>query len=380
MIRVGRIFRACLSFRPSLWAGKSHAPAASRRNAARRAALWGLFAFGVVTAALAVSLETVKPEWRDPEYGHRIRQLRKWKAEAPARPLVVVFGSSRTQMGISPAAMGFPDEPGSPVVYNFGYRAGRLFRSWFQLMRVLDSGPKPDYILVQLSMVDLLNGIDGDLLSPEWGGRLGASDFHRLAPYLSDLAPFRRTWAGARLTGWSAHRGSIVSDVMPGLQPAGRRVDYYWERLDRYGFVPHHIEVLMPSARKAMYDWSHEMHSPAFSRESFAAISDRAIRDLVARCRAERIPVAFFWAPESATYRSWYTDGARAAMDAYQRRLVAEFGVAVFPAPEDLPDTDFVDGYHLMRHGAEKYSRWLADTHLKPWLLRHSSLSSGRER
>jgi hypothetical protein len=27
-----------------------------------------------------------------------------------------------------------------------------------------------------------------------------------------------------------------------------------------------------------------------------------------------------------------------------------------------------MDGIHLMRGGAEKYSRWLADNHLGPWL------------
>ena len=60
--------------------------------------------------------------------------------------------------------------------------------------------------------------------------------------------------------------------------------------------------------------------------------------------------------------------------------LTQELGVKVFPAPEHLVEDEFSDGYHLMRCGAENYSRWLADTHLKPWLASHSSLSSGRER
>ena len=43
-------------------------------------------------------------------------------------------------------------------------------------------------------------------------------------------------------------------------------------------------------------------------------------------------------------------------------------GVRVFPAPEHLDEADFMDGYHLLPAGAAKYSRWLADNHLKPWL------------
>ena len=102
-------------------------------------------------------------------------------------------------MGIAPAAMGLADEPGSPLVYNFGYRSGRLFRSCFQLMRVLDGGPRPDRVLIQLSMIDLIGGIDGELLPTEWGSRLGAGDFARLAPYIPDQSEFRRVWLGARL-------------------------------------------------------------------------------------------------------------------------------------------------------------------------------------
>jgi hypothetical protein len=326
----------------------------------------------VATAGLAVSVETNRPEWRDPEYGHRIQQLRQWRAVAPARPLVLVFGSSRTQMGIAPAAMGFPDRPGSPVVYNFGYRSGRLFRSCFQLMRVLDEGPRPDSVLIQLSMVDLIGGIDGELLPAEWGSRLEWGDFARLDPYLPDASGVRRSWLGARLTGWLAHRQSILSDLAPEWQVRStRQVQYYWERLDRYGFTPHHMESPTPAYRKALYERAHRVHGPAFAGAPVSPGTEQSLRDVVERCVREGIPVACFWAPESVTYRSWYSDAARAEMNRFETWLRTEIGVPVFPAPADLPDTDFVDGFHMIKSGAEKYSRWLAETHLKGWLARH---------
>ena len=344
----------------------------SHRRKARAAVGWGAASFVLATAGLAVSVETIRPEWRDPEYGHRIHQLRQWRVEAPDRPLVLVFGSSRTQMGIAPAAMGFGDRPGAPLVYNFGYRSGRLFRSCFQLMRVLDEGPRPDHVLIQLSMVDLIGGVDGELLPGEWGSRLEAGDFERLRPYLPEQTEFRRAWLAARLKPWSAHRQSIVSDVMPELQSRStRQVQYYWERLDRYGFTPHHMESPTPGYRNALYARARRVHDLAFAGAPVSAVTRPVIRDLVGRCRSEGIAVGFFWAPESVTYRSWYSAEARREMQGFEEWLTGELGAPVFPAPPDLPDTDFVDGFHMIRCGAEKYSRWLAETHLKPWLARH---------
>src|SRR5262245_38004991 len=90
-------------------------PPRSRRSARRSLAV-GAVTFGLLTLALTCAVETVKPEWRDPEYGHRLKQVRQRKQKRPHQPLVLVFGSSRAQMSVSPAAMGFPDEPGSPLV------------------------------------------------------------------------------------------------------------------------------------------------------------------------------------------------------------------------------------------------------------------------
>ena len=132
-------------------------PARSSRRKSARAAVWsGVAAFAAMTAGMAAAIDTVKSEWRDPEFALRLNQVQEWKAKAPQRPLVLAFGSSRTQMGLSPAAMDFPDEPGSPVVYNFGYRAAHPLGAWFHFTRVLDSGLKPDAVLIQLAAPELM--------------------------------------------------------------------------------------------------------------------------------------------------------------------------------------------------------------------------------
>lgn len=56
-------------------------------------------------------------------------------------------------------------------------------------------------------------------------------------------------------------------------------------------------------------------------------------------------------------------------MTKWSQVVAEELGVPVFSAPETgLVDGDFADPVHMLSHGAAKYSRWLADTHLKPWL------------
>ena len=48
---------------------------ASRRPSAWAALAVALAAFVLAQVALGVAVETVKPEWRDPEYGHRLKQV-----------------------------------------------------------------------------------------------------------------------------------------------------------------------------------------------------------------------------------------------------------------------------------------------------------------
>ena len=109
-------------------------------------------------------------------------------------------------------------------------------------------------------------------------------------------------------------------------------------------------------------------------------ITCRVNRDMVARCRNEGIAIAFAWVPESPRYREAYGPAGPLAIAEHTRFPTEGLRVNAFPAPGNLAEEDFSDGYHLMRHGAAKYSRWLAEMHLKPWLASHSSLSSGRER
>jgi hypothetical protein len=324
--------------------------------------------FALLTIGLAMASESVKPEWRDPEYGHRLRQLRQRQHKRPNQPLVLVLGSSRAQMGVSPAAMGIPDEPGQPLVYNFGYRGAHPLGVHLQVSRVLDDGVRPAAVVVLISALE--SKVDGpaEAQFPKWGPRLLEADLRRLAPYTDDPALFRRDLAAARRNPWAARREAILSDCLPSWQPDPVRFNHEgWERMDRYGFTTFPEERMTDAIRRSIWSEIRASHPAALNGAPPGQVSDRATRDLIARCRAEGVAVAMAWAPESPDYRALYTPAGWAGVEAHSRKL-KEMGAAVFPAPIHLEEGDFADGYHLLPRGAAKYSRWLADEHLRPWL------------
>lgn len=342
--------------------------ARSRRAAAPRELASGVAVFAALTVALAVTVETVRPEWRDPEYGHRLKRVRAYQKANPDRPLVLVFGSSRAQMGVAPAAMGFADRPGEPVVYNFGYRAGPPLVSWLMFTRALDDGLRPRAVLLVIGFDKALMNVTAENQFGSRASRLSGADLRRLEPFTGNPAGLReRLWA-ARRCPLVAHRGALVSDLFPAAQCAPVRGQHRsWEAMDDYGFVRFPDAGTAEDNRRPLRERARELvrstDVPARS-----PISDRAVSHLVARCRAEGVAVAVAWAPESPWFRGLYTPTAREAATAYSRALTTELGVPVLPAPEHLGEEDFVDGYHLTPDGAAKYSRWLGDNHLKPWL------------
>ena len=166
---------------------------------------------------------------------------------------------------------------------------------------------------------------------------------------------------------WAAHRTALLSDLLPTWQTYGTRHTHRsWEEMS-YGFSPLYPEDVTDDFRRGTRE-----RMPGtlalINDLPVGALSTRAIRAIVARCRAENIPVAACWAPESAGFRALYTPAGRAVRDQFERDLVRDVGIPVFPGPLHLDEDDFADGFHLLRDGAAKYSLWLADNHLKPWL------------
>src|SRR5262249_41727915 len=96
-----------------------------RRQLSRRAWLTlacGLLFFLAPPLTLSVRTESAQPELRDPRYGYRFERLQQSLAEETGRPLVLVLGSSRVEVGFSPREL--PPctltDGRQAMVFNFG--------------------------------------------------------------------------------------------------------------------------------------------------------------------------------------------------------------------------------------------------------------------
>jgi hypothetical protein len=352
--------------------GSAAAPApwplrrASRRRS-RSAVLAGVGFVALITLALNLALDTVRPEWRDPEYGHRLKRLKPQAASANGRPVVVALGSSRSQMGFSPGHLGLGDGPDAPVVFNFAVAGGGPVHEVLNLKRLLDNGVRPDYLLVEV-LPPVLAGQSPaeELMIP---ARLGYADLARLDPYADDPAKLRRKWALERIAPYHSLRLYLMSHFAGSMLHWKSRQDFLWKQMKPDGWMPYFFADVPAEKRAQGTAEVHAQFVGYFPNYHIAPLPDRAYRDLLELCRRHGIRAAFYVMPESPTYRTWYPPGARELARQYLDGLSREYGVPVFDASDWLDDeTAFADGHHLLRRGAEAFSARFGRECVGPWL------------
>src|SRR2546425_1219491 len=92
----------------------------------RAGIFWGIGFFVMAQVALNIAIERWRPEWSDPEYGYRYRNLHDRLNKEPNRPLLVVLGSSRIGNGFNADSLPPPSWKGrnSPLVFNMSLAGG----------------------------------------------------------------------------------------------------------------------------------------------------------------------------------------------------------------------------------------------------------------
>jgi len=346
--------------------GARGGPARPTKRAGRGALLWFAAAILLIHVALAVAVETAFPQIRDPEYGHLQSHAAEQQRAFPDRQLVLVIGTSRTQNAIDPAALGFPDAPGAPLAINAGQPGSWPVHLRLTYHRLRDAGARPAAVLIELFPPTLGFAGPADLLFRTRTARLSAADLRRLEPYLDDPAPLVGSWALNRANSLHALGPVIMSYLGPRWQT--QELSYQRRAMEQFGFTPYPHDALPDALRGPRRAETERSFGGAVHELTVSALSDRAYRDLVADCRATGVPVAFFLAPESPVFRSWYTPQSRVVLSAYTRVLSDELGCPVFDAPTDFTEEDFADGHHMLPPAARRFSRWLAERHLNLWL------------
>lgn len=337
------------------------------RRAARRTLGFALGFVLLIHFAVIVSMETVKPEWRDPEFGYRLRNLRALQASAPERPLVVALGSSRTQMDLSPASMPIPD--GGPIVFNLGRSGAGPIRLAMNLQRLRSAGVRPNAVLIEFMPSTFHTETVSDV-AEKMAPMLSHADVELLVKYTDDSTKLRRAWAWTRMNSLYTSRLTLMSHLQSGWLPWPVRQDYLWTVVDRYGWMPYVKETVQDAEREKQLNVVEANYFPILQDLHIHHPPEQALRDIIACCQKDGVRVALYVMPESPRFRSWYSPEAERRSRALLDAIAKETGVPVFDASSGFAETDFVDGHHMLRGAAAVFSERLWRDHLQPWLAK----------
>jgi hypothetical protein len=325
---------------------------------------FALLFFVCVQLALNVALERGYPELRDPEYAAKLGKLRARLAEAPGRPLVLLFGSSRCLLGLRPAAIPPCRAPDGreAVVFNAGLLGAGPLLELICLRRLLADGVRPDWVV--LECWPAAEPVE-DLRIP--ARRLSWADLRLLTRYTCDPVRLDGEWAEARLLPCYAYRQALVKCCVPRWLPAEafRGDDLYPPDRDGWAACPIGTD---PRSRPRLTARACTTFAEVLRNFRHTETADRALREFLTVCRQHRIRAALLVMPEGSGIRGSYPAAVRAAAEEYLARLARDFDVPLLDACDWATDADFADGYHLLPAGADAFSARFGREAVRPLL------------
>ena len=335
---------------------RANAPRSPRY--ARSTVLWFAFALVAGHLVLAASMAYLFPRLRDPEYGRKLDRMQSRVAERPGRPLVVALGSSRVAMGLRPEVV---EASGSnAVVFNHALIGSGPVMELMCLRRLLADGVRPDSLVIEVWAPFLYQ--EGHFREEVRidVNRVRRDDLPTLRPYLTDPEKLDRETLRARLSPWHSHRFYLMSLISPGWLPFTLRRDFAFMGMDAWGWMPANAGPVTDADRDARFLKAIEYYGAFLPHWVASPDADRALRELVALCREQGIPAKLIVLPESARFRTIYSDESRVRAEAYYRDLPTWSGLECIDARKWLDESDFIDGFHLTAEGAKKFSEQFA--------------------
>jgi len=323
------------------------------RRSGRAVILWALALYALAQPALLAFMDWWHPSLYENSVRDKWRQLRELTVADPDRPLLVMVGSSRTEAAFQAGRLdGLPGPGGRPwLAYNFGVPTAGPLREALYLREMLDAGIRPRLLLVEY-LPPLFGRTHPDVTCEEgWTHAewLSLTQLCRLWPYFAERERKRDDWLTARLAPAHAFRVDLQSplngdeDIWPVRHPH-----------DRWGWRL--AEERPPQLLATMRQTAWNMYFATLCRFQLGKGPCRAMRDVLALCRRERIPVVLVLTPEGSVFRGWYSPEAREGPRRLLENLRAAYGVPVIDATGWLPDEDFTDGHHVTGEGATAFT------------------------
>jgi hypothetical protein len=344
----------------------------------RNALLWALLSFILLQLGTALWIEFRSWRLRDPEYHTLATGFRKRLRVKPAEAKrIVMVGSSRTHNGLCAELLERDVEASlavPTVAYNFGTPGGGTLRSWATVHRLLDEGPRPDYLIIEITPLLLRDeqGLPADVQY------LAIDRFsYRELRVLQDLGlpvqSYRRGVRAGWALPWHSYRLNVLNELAPSWLPVGNR----WNKRKNHhgGWDPLWPEGITHAARAhALSVTEAEQRGKLQTLEpGVAAVG--LLRNTFERCASEQIPIMIVLMPEGATYRSFYGPGCWGRVVALARQLSQEYGAPLANARRWVEEDQFVDSTHLMAPGAIAFTERLTREAVIPWITQSLAAS-----
>jgi hypothetical protein len=359
--------------------GRTHRPRgpATLLRRGRGAVVTLLMAWAAVQLILSVTANVVWPGLRDPMYYDKVAKLRRRIAErttaAGPPQTVVMFGSSRTLMGLDGQALEaeLAGRVGRPVAaLNLGIPAAGPITTAVNLRRLLRDGPQPDVVLIEV-LPPLLAGQppvprEQAFLLPE---RLRANEVPLVLGYGFPAEETRARWQLSTLVPVYGLRFPLLGRLVANWRPANLRFDV--GRLpDPTGWMPAFYSRVTAEEYRHGVARAWQEYYELLQSLRLDGPSVRALRTSLELCHARGVPAALVLMPEGTDFRAWYPPSVASALADFLAGLAAEFGVSLIDARPWLGDEAFSDGHHMLPSGAAEFTRRLGAELL---LLLHAS-------
>ena len=321
----------------------------------RTAVVAGIVSFCALQIALSNSIESDTLPIRDPIFTEKLSLLQKhpefWSETTdPARPRLLVIGSSRTQLLLDARRL----EPAYHA-FNFGCSSCGPIMQLLYFQRLIDAGLRAELLLIEIHPALL-----ADLAEPF---ELRWLHSHRLRPGESErlhilgcgpdaISANRCPWFQAS----SHYRLALLNEFAPDLLPGSQAVRRN-RTSDASGFVAS-IDANSTLRRELLANAKAE-YQPTFVNYRPGGPATAALRQMITLALANRIRPILFVAPESTEFQSWYGTAGNARIRAFCETLPKESGVPLLNSRDWLPDAEFVDGHHVTPRGATRFTERL---------------------
>ncbi|MGH7172600.1 MAG: hypothetical protein ACRELG_20155 [Gemmataceae bacterium] len=329
------------------------------KQSARALAWWIPFWYVFAQVVLLVWMDESWPLNRIRVERDKFKQLHERLAEAPDRPLVLTVGSSRMDWGFQATRLnGRPGPDGRPLlVYNFGVPTAGPIHEALYVNDLLAQGVRPRLLLVEFVSTHLnqsRRGITSEehFTVPHW---LNAHQLLFCSRYFSNPRHAMIEWLESRVAPWYGYRWTVHERLL-GNDGQPNLFDQCQQPMDFCGCRLLAHDVGTPQYRAFRYDSNRRVYAESLQHFHLGAKPAQAMRDLLARCRREHIPVAIVNMPVSKEFNALYSPEGQAQLTNFLGELRRRYGVEIIDASDWLAKEDFDDGFHVLRVGAYKFT------------------------